>query len=50
MIDKIIESALRQKFLVVVFAVVLIAYGVHSTLKLNVRSGTGHHARLPKAH
>lgn len=36
MIDKIIESALRQRFLVVVFCLGVIAYGVYSTLRLNV--------------
>ncbi len=36
MIDRIIEGAIKQRFLVVVFALCLVAYGVYSTLRLNV--------------
>ncbi|MFQ5472753.1 MAG: efflux RND transporter permease subunit, partial [Dehalococcoidia bacterium] len=38
MIDSIIERALRQRFLVVVCAAVVIAYGIYSTLRLNVEA------------
>jgi len=35
-IDRIIESALRRRFLVVVFSLCVVAYGVYATLRLNV--------------
>lgn len=38
MINKIIEGALRQKFLSVIFALGLVAYGVYSTLQLNLEA------------
>lgn len=36
MINKVIETALRQRFLVLVFALALVGYGVMSMLRLNV--------------
>lgn len=36
MIDRIIDSALKQRFLVVVLGVSIVVYGVYSTLRLNV--------------
>jgi len=36
MINRILEGALKQPFLVVVFAICIVAYGVYSTLRLNV--------------
>jgi cobalt-zinc-cadmium resistance protein CzcA len=36
MINWVIENSLRQRFLVMIFALVLIAYGVYSTTQLNV--------------
>lgn len=36
MIDRIIETALRQRFFVVLLSIGLIGYGIYSTLKLNV--------------
>ena len=36
MINRILEGALKQPFLVVVFAICVVAYGVYSTLRLNV--------------
>lgn len=36
MIDRIIEGAIKQRFLVIVFTLCLVAYGVYSTLRLNV--------------
>lgn len=38
MIDKIIETALRQRFFVVLLAISLIAFGVYSTSRLNVEA------------
>ena len=38
MIDKIIETALRQRFFVVLLAICLIAFGIFSTLRLNVEA------------
>jgi cobalt-zinc-cadmium resistance protein CzcA len=36
MIDRIIESSLRQRFLVLLLALALLGYGIFSTLRLNV--------------
>ena len=36
MIDKLIGAAIRQRFLVLVLGLVLVAYGAYSTLRLNV--------------
>ena len=36
MIDQIIDSALKQRFLVVVLGLSIVVYGVYSTLRLNV--------------
>ena len=36
MVNKVIEAALRQKFLTVIFALGLLAYGIYSTLQLNL--------------
>jgi len=36
MINRILEGALKQPFLVVVFAICVVAYGLYSTLRLNV--------------
>jgi len=36
MINKIIETSLKQRFLVVVFGIGIVIYGIHSTLALNV--------------
>ena len=38
MIDRIIEGAVNQRFLVIVFALSLIGYGTYSTLGLNVEA------------
>jgi len=36
MINKLIESVIKQRFLVVVFGLCVVAYGIYSTMQLNV--------------
>ena len=36
MINRLIELALKHRFLVVVFGIIIVAYGIYSTLRLNI--------------